>query len=222
MRARSVIAVIAALSAAGLAVGASSVDPNRKVAWSENCGYLNWRDAGDPDASQGVEVVSNNHLTGYIWGENIGWINTGNGGPYANTDDTDYGVNYNSVTGELTGYAWGENVGWINFSGGAMAMPPNPARIENGRLRGYAWGENIGWINLDDNTTKYVRIPPCYGDANNDGVVDFNDVVEVLSQWLNNYLGNPGATGPGDANFDGVVDFNDIVIVLANWLNVCS
>jgi len=222
MRARSTAAVLAALTVAGLATGASNVDPNRKVAWSENCGWLNWRDAGDPDSAQGVALLANNHLTGFIWGENIGWINTGNGGPYANTNDTNFGVNYNAGTGELTGYAWSENCGWINFSGGALAMPPNPARIENGRLRGYAWGENIGWINLDDNTTKYVRIPPCFGDANNDGIVDFDDIVAVLGAWLTDYSADPGATGFGDANFDGIVDFDDIVAILANWLTNCA
>lgn len=58
----------------------------------------------------------------------------------------------------------------------------------------------------------------CPGDANFDGVVDFNDINEVLGNWLAVYA--PG-TGPGDANCDGVVDFNDINEVLANWLNMC-
>ena len=59
-------------------------------------------------------------------------------------------------------------------------------------------------------------------DANNDGVVDFNDIVAVLGSWLTDYTGDPGATGFGDANFDGVVDFNDIVTILGNWLVNCA
>ena len=46
-------------------------------------------------------------LSGYAWGENIGWINfspTFGGGVCINRK------------GILRGYAWGENIGWINFS----------------------------------------------------------------------------------------------------------
>ncbi|HBS29145.1 MAG TPA: hypothetical protein DEB06_06765 [Phycisphaerales bacterium] len=221
MRTRAAV-VLASLALAGVALAASSVDPWRKTAWSENCGYLNFRDAGSPPADQGVALVGGSHFTGFIWGENIGWINTGDsGGPYANTDHTNFGVNVNPGTGELTGYAWGENVGWINFSGGALANPPQPARLEGGRLKGYAWGENIGWINLDDNTTKFVAIPPCIGDANGDRVVDFDDITDALAAWLDDFITTPTGTGLGDANFDGVVDFDDITDILANWLNGC-
>lgn len=58
----------------------------------------------------------------------------------------------------------------------------------------------------------------CPGDANRDGVVDFNDLSEVLGLWLNGY---GGVTGPGDANCDAFVDFGDIVEVLGNWLADC-
>jgi len=58
----------------------------------------------------------------------------------------------------------------------------------------------------------------CPGDANGDGIVDFDDIVETLANWLALYA--PG-TGPGDSNCDGVVDFDDIVETLAQWLVVC-
>ena len=48
-------------------------------------------------------------VTGYMWGENIGWINL-------NPNNEWYGV-VNDEAGNLSGYAWGENVGWISFSG---------------------------------------------------------------------------------------------------------
>jgi hypothetical protein len=131
---------------------AQSISPVNKYAWGENIGFLNFADAGDPAGSQSV-FVNPTFLEGFVWGENIGWINLGDGaGPYANTTGLDFGVNRNASTGHLTGYAWGENIGWINFSGGSLATPANPARIESGRFRGYAWGENTGWINLDDPT----------------------------------------------------------------------
>jgi hypothetical protein len=114
---------------------------------------------------QGVNVGAN-FLSGFIWAENVGWINVGDGTPgngvsYANASGTDFGVNVSSGSGNLTGFAWGEDIGWINFDGGALASPPNPARFDGaaGRLRGYAWGENVGWINLDD-ATHFVGVIP--------------------------------------------------------------
>ncbi len=58
----------------------------------------------------------------------------------------------------------------------------------------------------------------CPGDANGDGVVDFNDQNLVLSLWGTVYA--PG-TGPGDANCDGVVDFDDINAILSAWGTKC-
>jgi hypothetical protein len=67
----------------------------------------------------GVTVYSD-HLEGYAWAENIGWIRLGTSGRgdqyYDNTSAADYGVN-NDGSGNLSGYAWGENVGWIHFDG---------------------------------------------------------------------------------------------------------
>ncbi len=57
--------------------------PN-KHAWSENAGYSNWRDSGNPPGDEGV-LVTGLFMQGFIWCENIGYINVGNGGgPYAN------------------------------------------------------------------------------------------------------------------------------------------
>jgi len=209
-----IITILAALSLAPALLAQSNVDADDKWSWSENCGWMNWRDAGNPAGTQGV-VFESNHLRGYIWAENVGWINVGNGsGPYLNTTGTNYGVNIDAQ-GLLWGYAWGENIGWINFEGGALASPPSPARIESGRLRGYAWAENIGWINLDDNNAFVAFGPSCPGDVNNDGVVDLND--------LNLVLVNFGQTTTiGDANGDGVVDLNDLNLVLVNFGTVCN
>jgi hypothetical protein len=46
-------------------------------------------------------------LSGYAWGENIGWIN------FAPPSG---GVTIDPTTGEFDGYAWAENVGWIHFN----------------------------------------------------------------------------------------------------------
>jgi hypothetical protein len=167
---------------------------------------MNWSDAGDPPASKGA-FLNVSYMQGFIWCENIGWINLGNGTPtgkcggfpcYSMESGPESGVNV-AAGGELWGYAWGENVGWINFSGGALAAPPKPARFDAvaRRLRGCAWGENIGWINLDDADTFVGFL--CPADYNRDGFVDgidydgFNNAFEA---------GDPGA----DFNRDGFVD----------------
>ncbi len=50
---------------------------------------------------------------------------------------------------------------------------------------------------------------PCPGDANDDNVVDVNDLNVVLSNF--------GGSGPGDVNGDGIVDVNDLNLVLSGF-----
>lgn len=57
---------------------------------------------------------------------------------------------------------------------------------------------------------------PCPGDTNGDGVVDFSDLNQVLSQF-----GQSGAGLAGDLNGDGVVDFLDLNIVLGVYGTIC-
>lgn len=78
--------------------------------------------------------VTDSEITGYAWGESVGWINLQPGSS---------GV-VNDGDGNLSGYAWGENTGWINFDptfGGVS--------IVDGEFDGYAWSENYGWIQFD-------------------------------------------------------------------------
>jgi len=200
------------------ALAQSNVDPASKMSWSENCGYMNWFDAGTPTGIQGARFdLAGGFAQGFIWAENIGWINLGNGGPYANTTGQNSGVNINPATGALTGLAWGENVGWINFSGGALATPSDPARVDvsAGRLRGYAWGENIGWINLDVLPVgQHVRLLICPADINGDGGVDSDDVIEFFALWD---VGNIRA----DFNADEGVDGDDVIAFFTRWDQGC-
>ncbi|MCC5822087.1 MAG: hypothetical protein JJU44_02235 [Planctomycetes bacterium] len=176
-------ALLGALALTAAPALAQQVDPNHKFAWGENIGFLNFADAGNPPGAQGVFAYPT-HLEGFVWGENIGWINLGDGdGPYANTTGLNFGVNRDPDNGHLSGFAWAENVGWINFSGGALASPANPARIENNRFRGFAWGENIGWINLDD-PNVFVRLV-CPADINGDGLLNFFDVADFIALYNN-------------------------------------
>jgi hypothetical protein len=57
-------------------------------------------------------------------------------------------------------------------------------------------------------------VPACFGDANSNGAVDFEDVTWVLSSW--------GSAGPlGDADHDGDVDFGDVSAILARFGGGC-
>lgn len=159
------------LGVAATAAAQSDIDPAHKFAWGENIGWTNWQH-DRPNSGDGV-IVESTFLGGYVWGENLGWLRLGDGDPgapggtetsYTNLNGTDYGVNRDPCTDYLSGYAWGENIGWVNFSGGALATPPYPARIETtsgaSRLQGYVWGENVGWINLD-HALHYVGLFAC-------------------------------------------------------------
>ncbi|MBL8746910.1 MAG: hypothetical protein JNK58_11205 [Phycisphaerae bacterium] len=60
--------------------------------------------------------------------------------------------------------------------------------------------------------------PPCVGDADGSGTVNFADVSAVLTNWGANYL--PG-TGVGDADGDGRVLFTDVTAALLGWGASC-
>jgi len=219
------------LLVAGYLAAQSNIDnsvPN-KHGWGENIGWTNWRDADG--GAQGVRVHAR-VMSGYIWGENVGWINVGDGTPggpngqYANVNGTDFGVNISS-DGTLHGYAWGENIGWINFDGGAMATPPQPAKIQCAsppgmplaRLTGYAWGENVGWMNLSDlNPTKFVAVDlattPLACDMNHDGADNGADVQLFVSfllsggeSWLDVCSGDVEPTPDNQIDLDDVNNF---------------
>lgn len=59
--------------------------------------------------------------------------------------------------------------------------------------------------------------PPCLGDADHSGVVDFGDITTVLANFGNS--GDPFILG--DADGSGTVDFGDITRVLARFGAVC-
>jgi FG-GAP-like repeat/FG-GAP repeat len=63
-----------------------------------------------------------------------------------------------------------------------------------------------------------LSVPPCPGDADGDGFVNFADVTIVLANW--------GQSGPpyrpGDADGSGIVNFADITAVLAAFGDACT
>lgn len=216
--------ILPALALATLALPAAAQDTfhviqAKKYAWAENVGYLNFADADNTTGATGVRILGN-FLSGRIWSENIGWISVGDGnGPYLNTLGQNSGVNFNPVSRQLSGYAWSENAGWINFSGGALATPPNPARVESlgasgSRLRGYAWGENIGWINLDDASAYICAL---LTDLNADGIVNTADLTQLLVKFGQSV---PAGSGP-DFDSSGAVNTADLTQLLVQFGRTC-
>lgn len=113
----------------------------------------------------------------------------------------------------------------ISSTPGNLTVVFNPAGLSPGVYNASALvsvsdedlpGALSGSLTLDFQVTV---VAPCFGDANGDDLVDFNDITSVLANWLAVY--SPG-TGPGDANADGVVDFTDVSTVLGNFLNACN
>jgi len=74
-----------------------SVLADREFAWSDNVGYISFRNV----------VVTDSSLSGYAWSTNKGFIkfNPARGGVF------------NDGKGNLFGSAWGEQLGWIDFGG---------------------------------------------------------------------------------------------------------
>ncbi len=101
--------------------------------------FINW------NPTNGGATVSDTTVTGYIWGETVGWINLG---PFTNAGSS-AGVK-NTCDGDLSGYAWGQNTGWINFAP-TYAVGANEPRINpnTGDITGSVWAQNYGWITLN-------------------------------------------------------------------------
>jgi len=141
-----------AVTAAMFALIFSSAQANTGgYTWSENTGWLNFNPSGG-----GVSVYDD-HLEGYVWHENIGWIRlgtftAGTAHTYANTTNSNYGVN-NDGAGIISGYGWSENAGWVNFSPSVGGVT-----IAGGSFDGYAWAENVGWIHFKNASPAYNAV----------------------------------------------------------------
>jgi|GEM_PF-2839685 len=155
----------------------SNISDTYKYAWSENAGWHNWK------ATNGQATVGSTYLVGYVWAERIGWIKLGAdaGGPYANTNATNWGVNRDVATGALSGYAWSENAGWVNFNPthGGVTISTSTNKFD-----GYAWGERVGWIHFQNASPEYY-------------VMQEAGTPTVTTQAVSN-IGETTATGNGN------------------------
>jgi hypothetical protein len=62
-------------------------------------------------------------LTGFAWGENIGWINF-RGGAGATPESP---ARYDAAAHRFRGFVWGENIGWINLDDTTVFVGDCPA-----------------------------------------------------------------------------------------------
>jgi agmatine/peptidylarginine deiminase len=121
--------------------------------------------------------------------------------------------------GDGTGLS-GENRFMDNFAG-------NRDEVLGGHLRAdfdrYIDGDGLLTILLyaerssDRAYHDYLSVTVSYealavGDVNEDGVVDFADILAIVGAW-----GPCSAPCPPDVNGDGDVGFGDILLVIANW-----
>ena len=91
--------------------------------------------------------ITDTAITGYVWGNETGWINFA---------PTGAGVTVDAATGLMYGTAWSQAGGWINFrpsnSGTIVSGVPIGVSITpSGEFYGYAWlgGVYGGWIKFD-------------------------------------------------------------------------
>ena len=68
-------ALLIAAATTAAAHAQSNINGNKRFAWGENIGWLNFADANN--RADGVRL-SGSFLEGFIWGENVGWINVRN------------------------------------------------------------------------------------------------------------------------------------------------
>lgn len=184
-----------------------TIDSTNKYAkgLDSNVGSINF------GLSAGNVHVTDSALTGYAWGENVGWINL----------SPAYGGISNNNEGTLSGYAWGELAGWVNFS------PTNGGVTINsgGDFAGYAWSQNFGWIvfNCATNSscsTESFKVSTDWrprsartdcnnaGDDDSDGQTDYpndSDCDSITDDSESPVNGSSGGSSPSSGGSTGTV-----------------
>ncbi len=107
---------------------------------------VNWKPTlnVNTNGATAVNLVTNTGITGWLWGDTIGWVNL---------NPTGAGVSLNSNTGALTGKAFSQSGGWINFSPTQVSGGPTVGVTvnSNGEFTGWAYvsGGQGGWLKFD-------------------------------------------------------------------------
>ena len=151
MSVKTIIALLFILTSSEAVLASTSVgtiDPSNKstkVCHDASCTSFGIINFGQTSAT--TIVITDTAITGYAWGNEIGWVNMA---------PTGAGVTVDPSTALVYGTAWSENSGWINFrptnsgtiSGG---IPIGVSITTSGEFYGWAWNGGIygGWIKFD-------------------------------------------------------------------------
>jgi len=131
------------------------------------------------------------------------------------SSDDDNGVVSADLDLSLDGGAtWSVNIAsGIADSGGYLWTVPD-LPTNNGRVR-VTVRDGDDETGFDASESDFVIVGEALvGDLNGDGVVDFSDLLVLLSVWGGCADCNDC---PADLNSDCVVDFGDLLVLLANW-----
>ena len=169
--------------------------------WAENAGWIKLGDTscagGDccqTGTTKGYENDSNNtdddgdgvvddwgvnndgsgNLSGYAWGENVGWIN------FKDTSANNYNQVVIDSNGYFTNYAWGENVGWIHMedtSGNNYFKLKTTWTANQAPTVDSVSLNNGNSITLTENTTTSVSATGTVSDANG-----YGDISQVMGR----------------------------------------
>lgn len=192
--------------------------------------------------AQGSAIVTNGTQNGWNWGAAIGKnfaMNTAVGAvTVGGSQLIDY--SFNPLAGQNegiftagdsgggtfinTGGAWrlaGINFAVTNFFSQPLAPNPLTASIYNGAGL-FVKDQNGNFVPATSPQFGYSTEVAAYlsridavivpGDVNDDGAVNFNDVL-TLAQ----HFGHPGTYSQGDLNFDGTINFNDLLILAQHY-----
>lgn len=118
-----------------------------RICKNEICGTygtVNWKPTLNAQTTGATAVtITDNGITGWLWGDEIGWVNM---------DPTGSGVTINSTTSVLSGYAYANTGSWINFAPTTFGAEPVGITISSsGKFSGWAYvsGMNGGWMRFD-------------------------------------------------------------------------
>src|SRR5207247_7392427 len=109
--------------------------------------------------------------------------------------------------------------GWTGPGFGVATAPPSVWAGNSDSARRYTVTTGQ-WAPLTDATSLRPLSFPfslygsmqslCPADVNGNGVVDIDDLLQVIAQW-----GQTG--GSADVNHDGVVNIDDLLLVIGAW-----
>ncbi|MCA9311538.1 MAG: hypothetical protein KDA21_10060 [Phycisphaerales bacterium] len=109
--------------------------------------------------------------------------------------------------------------GWPGAHAEAVTYSRHRITITDGRINLHS-GLFGGNVLSTMNGIQLVKLPDeaCRGDLTGDGVVNFDDLNQLLTYWA-----SPGSTfSQGDLDGNGTVDFEDLNAVLETWAASCS